>query len=397
VLINFNSVPFLQVAGSILVTIPCSLVTAPGDGTITVVGVDTRCHKVKVCHYKTKSKCCHKAEKCCKKKEKIKHQQPLQELSLIRYTVPFTLTPPVTPPIVIPLFTTGIIPATGTVGAEGTITGTGFVPGSTVTIGGVVVTDFTVVSGTTITFTVPDGTPLGPNDIVVTNPDGGTATSPIPFTVTGACAPVPAPLATFSVLGASTVTNTGLSALSDSVGVSPGTAITGFPPGIVGGTIQSNTADAILAQAQATTLYNFLAAQPPAFDITGVDLSGQLLIPGVYISNSGGIALGGAVPLVLDAGGDPNARFIFQSDSTLTTATGSVVTLINGANACNVFWQVTSSATLGTISIFAGTVVATTSITATTGATINGRLIALNAAVTLDTNTINTPLCAFCA
>jgi hypothetical protein len=111
------------------------------------------------------------------------------------------------------------------------------------------------------------------------------------------------------------------------------------------------------------------------------------------VYNSGS-SIGLTGTLTLDAEGDPNAVFVFQAGSSLITASGSTVSLINGAQACNVFWQVGSSATLGTNSTFSGTILALTSITATTGSTITGRILARNGAVTLDTNSITTPVCA---
>ncbi len=188
----------------------------------------------------------------------------------------------------------------------------------------------------------------------------------------------------FAVLAGSAVTNTGPSVLTGDLGVSPGTAITGFPAGQVNGTMHS--ADAVAGQAKAdlTTAYNDAAGRTPATAIAG-DIGGLTLTPGVYKSTSSVLLTG---DVILNAGGDPNAVFIFQIGSTLTTATGSRVQLINGANACNVFWQIGSSATIGTTTAFRGTMLALTSITATTTATIDGRLLARNGAVTLDTNTI---------
>ncbi len=196
----------------------------------------------------------------------------------------------------------------------------------------------------------------------------------------------------FAVLAGSTVTNTGPSVLTGDLGVSPGTAVTGFPPGTVTGTIHA--ADAVAAQAQAdvTTAYNDAAGRSATATV-GADLAGQTLISGVY---SGG-ALGLNGTLTLDAQGDPNAVFIFQAASTLVTGSASRVALINGADACNVFWKVGSSATLGTSSVFAGTVLALTSVTANTGASIAGRLLARNGAVTLDTNTVTRSVCTAAA
>ena len=190
--------------------------------------------------------------------------------------------------------------------------------------------------------------------------------------------------ASFAVIAGTTVTNTGPSVVSGDVGVSPGTAIVGFPPGIVNnGTIHS--ADAVAAQAQSdvTAAYIDAAGRTTTATVTA-DLGGQTLVSGVYT----GVTLGLTGTVTLDAQGDPNAVFIFQTASTLITASGSVVALTNGANPCNVFWQVTSSATLGTNSAFVGTILALTSVTATTTASVNGRLLARNGAVTLDSNTI---------
>ncbi len=194
--------------------------------------------------------------------------------------------------------------------------------------------------------------------------------------------------ASFSVLAATTVTNTGSTVITGDVGVSPGTSITGFPPGIVNSPSTIYSAGAVPANAEtdALTAYNFAVAQPTTTDLTGQDLGGKTLTPGVYFFSSSAQLTG---TLTLDAQGDPNAFFFFQIGSTLTTASSSKVLYINGLQPCNVVWAVGSSATLGTSTTFAGTILAVASITATTGVTVDGRLIALNAAVTLDTNTIN--------
>jgi type VI secretion system secreted protein VgrG len=143
------------------------------------------------------------------------------------------------------------------------------------------------------------------------------------------------------------------------------------------------------AESDLTNAYSVAVADSPATPLVA-GLGGQTLGPGVYNSTSS-IDLTGV--LTLDGGGDPNANFVFQTGSMLTTATASRVNLTNGAQSCNVYWQVGSSTTLGTDSMFNGTVLATTDITVTTGTSIDGRLLSVNGAVTLDTATITTPDC----
>jgi hypothetical protein len=196
--------------------------------------------------------------------------------------------------------------------------------------------------------------------------------------------------ASFSVLAGSTVTNTGASNLAEDLGLSPGTAVTGFPPGLVLGTTQVANGVALQAQSDLTTAYNDAAGRTPATSIGSV-VGGQTLAPGVYNAPSA-LQLNGT--LTLNANGDPTAVFIFQVGSALTTASSSLIALIGDAQACNVFWQIGSSATLGTGSGFVGNLLALTSIAATTGATIQGRLLARNGAVTLDDNLITAPGCA---
>jgi hypothetical protein len=211
---------------------------------------------------------------------------------------------------------------------------------------------------------------------------------------TAHAAPAAVPLgvaAQFAVLGNSAVTNTGPSVITGDLGLSPGTSVSGFPPGIVNGTMHVDNAVAAQAQADTTIAYNNLAGQASDTNLTGQDLGGLTLNSAVYTYNVSA-ALTGTV--TLDAQGDPNALFIFQIGSTLTTASASAVALINGAQACNVFWQVGSSATLGTTTAFVGNVLAFVSITANTGATVDGRLLASTGAVTLDTNTIDRSECA---
>ena len=210
-----------------------------------------------------------------------------------------------------------------------------------------------------------------------------------------ASAPTLGSAASFAVLGGSTVTNTGPTTVNGDLGVSPGSAVTGFPPGIVtGGTIHA--ADAVAAQAQSdvTTAYNSLASQACTTDLTGQDLGGKTLTAGVYCFSSSAQLTG---TLTLDAQGNAGAVFVFKIGSTLTTASGSSVLMINGGSPCNVFWQVGSSATLGTTTSFLGNILALTSITLNTGADVSGRALARNGAVTMDTNTVAAPACGAAA
>ena len=198
----------------------------------------------------------------------------------------------------------------------------------------------------------------------------------------------------FGVLGGSTVTNTGPSVVNGELGVSPGSAVTGFPPGVVvGGTIHLADAVALQAQNDLTTAYNAAAGTACNVDLTGQDLGGLTLTPGVYCFSSTAQLTG---TLTLNALGNPNALFLFKIGSALTTASGSSVQVINGGSTCNVFWQVGSSATLGTGTNFVGNILALSSITLTTGASVSGRLLARNGAVTLDSNTVTVCAAGIC-
>ena len=193
----------------------------------------------------------------------------------------------------------------------------------------------------------------------------------------------------FVVLAGAGITNTGPTTLNGDIGTYPTTSISGDSSMTINGANHVGNAVTQNAKSDLVTAYNNAAGQGPPSPIA-VDLGGQTLTSGVYNSASS-IGLTGA--LTLNAQGDPDAVFVFQAGSTLTTATASSVVLANGAQACNVYWQIGSSATLGTATAFRGTILALTDITLTTGATVEGRVLARNGAVTLDTNTITRPTC----
>jgi hypothetical protein len=203
-----------------------------------------------------------------------------------------------------------------------------------------------------------------------------------------AAGPSPVGLGTaapFAVLaGTPAVTNSGPTTITGDVGIHPAVAVTGFPPGTVNGTIHMADAVALQAKTDLVTAYNDAAGRPVT-DTHG-SLGGLTLVAGVY--NAGGVVLDLTGTLRLDGQNDPNSVWIFQATSSLITASSSSVKLINGASPCNVFWQVTSSATLGSGSTFVGTIMALTSITMARGVTVNGRALARNGKVTLLNDTI---------
>jgi hypothetical protein len=200
--------------------------------------------------------------------------------------------------------------------------------------------------------------------------------------------PVPLGSATtFAVLAGSGVTSTGGTTVYGDLGVSPSTALTGAPT--VTGATHLGDAAAAQAQSDLTTAYNNAAGRSLGAVTVAGNLGGQTLTPGLYKSTSGLEISSG--DLTLDAQNDPNAVFIFQMASTLTTTSGRQVILSGGAKPANIFWQVGSSATLGTTSVFKGTILALTSISLDTGATVDGRLLARNGGVTLDANSVTRP------
>jgi hypothetical protein len=195
----------------------------------------------------------------------------------------------------------------------------------------------------------------------------------------------------FALLGGSTITNTGPSVINGDLGLHPGTSVTGFPPGTLNGAMHVTDAVAKNAKRDLTTAYKDAAGRPFSATLPP-DVGNRRLNAGVYRTGSVP-SLGLTGNLTLDGQGDPNSVFIFQIESTLTTASDSSVSLINGAQPCNVFWQLGSSGTLGTRTAFVGNILALTSISVKNGATINGRLLARNGGVTLINDTVTRSQC----
>ena len=200
----------------------------------------------------------------------------------------------------------------------------------------------------------------------------------------GELAPALGAATNFVILAGSTITSTGATTLTGDLGVSPGTAVTGFPPATFSGAMHAGNPTSAAAIADLTIAYNDAAGRNVAPTTLAGNLGGLTLAPGLYKSTSS-LAISSG-DLTLDALGNANAVFIFQIASTLTTTSGRAVILTGGAKASNIFWQVGSSATLGTTSDFKGTIMADQSITLNTGAMLNGRALARIGAVTLDGN-----------
>ena len=195
----------------------------------------------------------------------------------------------------------------------------------------------------------------------------------------------------FAVLAGQGVTNTdSTTVINGNLGTSPLFAVTGFPPGVVIGEVHQADEVALQAQTDLTAAYNDAASRQPVTTI-GVELGGEVLVPGVYDSLAGYFEITGT--LTLDATSDPDGIFVFKMASTLVTASYSNVVVLGGAGSCSIFWQVGSSATLGTYSAIVGNVLALTSIQAQTSAEVNGRLLARNASVTLDDVDVTATTC----
>jgi len=214
-----------------------------------------------------------------------------------------------------------------------------------------------------------------------------------------AAGPAPVGLGTaapFAVLaGTPAVTNTGPTTITGDLGISPAAAVTGFPPGTVNGTIHAADAVALQAKSDLVIAYNDAAGRTPVSVVAGGALGGKTLVPGVY--NAGGVTLDLTGTLTLDGQNDANSVWVFQATSDLITASSSSIRFVNGGQPCNVFWQVTSSATLGSGSSFVGTILALTSITMNSGVTMEGRALARNGDVTLINDTIMRSTCSTAA
>jgi len=224
------------------------------------------------------------------------------------------------------------------------------------------------------------GPRFGPGTVPGTENQAGVVPSP-PQVPLGSAA-------LFAILAGTTITNTGGSVVTGDVGLSPGTSITGFPPGTVIGTQHITDSAAAQAQLDLTAAYLDLESRIGSAPVAG-NIGGQTLTPGIYKSTSTLAISSGE--LTLNAQGNADAIFIFQVASTFTMTAARQIILTGGAQAKNVFFQVGTSATIGSTAVFNGNILALTAITVVTGAVVNGRLLARNAAVTLDTNPVTKP------
>jgi len=198
--------------------------------------------------------------------------------------------------------------------------------------------------------------------------------------------------ATYSILaGTPSITNTGATTIDRDVGIHPAASITGFPPGIIAGAVHAGDGVALQAKSDLVIAYDDAAGRTGSV-VAGGTLGGKTLVGGVY--NAGGVTLGLTGTLTLDGQNDPNSVWIFQATSDLVTASTSSVVFINGGSPCNVFWQVTSSATLGSGSSFVGTILAMTSITLDSAVNVQGRALARNGTVTLINDHFVTSTCS---
>ncbi|MEO5643469.1 MAG: ice-binding family protein [Bacteroidia bacterium] len=230
------------------------------------------------------------------------------------------------------------------------------------------------------------------DDVNPSTPSNPTPTTPVVIPVqTTTQTPVPlAGAMNMAVLAGSSVTNTGATVITGDLGLSPGTSVGGFPPGILNGTLHINDAIANQAKLDITAAYNNAAART-ATDIVILsgNIGGLTLTPGLYKSTSSLALSSGDV--TFDALGDANAVFIIQVASSFTATSGRRVILAGGANPDNIFWAIGSSATFGTTVAMKGTIIAYQSITFSTGATLSGRALARNGNVTMAGNTIIRP------
>lgn len=216
-----------------------------------------------------------------------------------------------------------------------------------------------------------------------TNPD--TSTVPIQTIVQGNITLSGA--SNFAVLAGSEITNIGATNITGDLGLSPGSSVGGFPPGILNGTLHVNDATATQAKLDITAAYNEAAGRTSTDIVTlSGNIGGLTLTPGLYKSTSS-LAISSG-DLTLDALGNANAVFVIQIASTLTTTSGRKIILAGGASPSHIFWQVGSSATFGTTSVFKGTVIAMESITFNTGATLQGRALTRTGGITMEANTI---------